>query len=422
MNPGTRSRWGLAIVLAAVCQAGFSQSLEFTPSQPIADQLITVTFTEPGVFFYCTGAPWQLAPVSGNTITLVSMVPPPGAITDCRAIPSPLPAYSTATTFLGPLPAGNYTVVWNIYQCQSQPCQQGTGTLLSSYTVPLAVAAAPPFDADQFALTGSWYNPPTSGQGLELEVYPDVHGAGSALLSGGWFTYDAAGNPQWVTLQGNLAASHGPTYFLAIGTNVGGNFNAPPITHAMQAGTASLTFNNCTDADLTYQFNDGRTGSIALVRLTPATACSNAVPAVSPAASPPNYVDVLHSGNWYDPATSGQGLLVDVVPSINTFFAAWYTYPPESEGLGPFNQRWFTLQDNAYTPGDLHLDSVPIVVTSGGIFNSPRVTTSVQVGTANVQFTSCNTMTLQYDFTQGEFKGLSGTIHEQAIDPPSGCR
>lgn len=279
------------------------------------------------------------------------------------------------------------------------------------------------FDADQFALTGSWYNPPTSGQGLEIEVYPDLSGAGTGFLFGGWFTNDAAGNPQWYTLQGNLSSSHGSTYPLAIGETTGGNFNAPPITRAVADGTATLTFYDCTHAALTYQFNDGRSGTIPYVRLTPASACSSVVPVASSATLPANYSDVMHSGAWYDPATSGQGLMIDIAPSINTFFAAWYTYAPQSKGLtGAAAQRWFTLQDNAYTPGNLNLTGVPIIATSGGVFNQPSNVTVTQVGTANIAFTSCTTMTLAYSFTQGEFSGLSGTIHEKAIVPLAGCQ
>jgi hypothetical protein len=297
-----------------------------------------------------------------------------------------------------------------------------TGVGGASDPLIMNVVSAAAFDSDQFALTGSWYNPPTSGQGLEIEVYPDLSGTGTGFLFGGWFTNDAQGNPQWYTLQGSLAASHGASYSLAIAESTGGNFNAPPITQAVADGTATLTFYDCSHAALAYKFNDGRNGTIPFVRLTPATGCSSSVPAGN-IAPPPNYADVLHSGAWYDPATSGQGLMIDIVPSINTFFAAWYTYAPQSEAqTGAASQRWFTLQDNAYTPGALNLNNVPIIATSGGVFNQPSNVATTQVGTANIAFTSCMTMTLTYNFTQGEFSGQSGTIHERAIVPLAGCQ
>lgn len=299
----------------------------------------------------------------------------------------------------------------------------GPGAGSGSLPMIVNVVAATPFDADQFALTGSWYNPPTSGQGLEIEVYSDLNGAGNGFLFGGWFTYNASGNPQWMTLQGNLSSSHGASYALAIGKNTGGNFNAPPITQAVAIGSAALTFYDCTHAALVYQFADGRSGTIPYVRLTSSIACSSAVPAVPPVQPPANYNDVLHSGAWYNPATSGQGLIVDLVPAQTTFFAAWYTYAPQTEGLaGLAGQRWFTLQSNDYVPGNLILSKVPIIATSGGIFNTPTQVNNVQVGTADVTFTSCTSMTLKYTFSQGEFSGLSGTIDERIIGPAAGCR
>lgn len=285
------------------------------------------------------------------------------------------------------------------------------------------IVAPTAFDADQFALTGSWFNPPTSGQGLELMVYPDLNGPGSAFLFGGWFTDDASSHLQWVTLQGNAASSHGSSYTLGIGLNTGGNFNALPTTATVADGTATLTFYDCTHAAMTYQFNDGRSGTIPYVRLTPPAACSSAMPAVAPSPVPAMYNDALHSGAWFDPATSGQGLLVDIVPSISTFFAAWYTYVPQSEGLsGLAGLRWLTLQAS-YTPGNLSLHDVPIISTSGGVFNAPTPVTNVQVGKADITFNSCTSMTLKYVFDQGEFNGLTGTINERFLGPvPNGCQ
>ena len=41
---------------------------------------------------------------------------------------------------------------------------------------------------DQFGLTGTWYNAATSGQGFVLVSYPDLAGAGTGVIAGGWFT------------------------------------------------------------------------------------------------------------------------------------------------------------------------------------------------------------------------------------------
>ncbi|HEY6563641.1 MAG TPA: hypothetical protein VIY86_04055, partial [Pirellulaceae bacterium] len=93
-------------------------------------------------------------------------------------------------------------------------------------------------DINQHGLTGSWYEAATSGQGFEVEVFPDLSGPGSGVTQVSWFTFDhtAAGGPErqrWYTLQGNVATGTASAP-LAIYQNVGGNFNAPPITAAQQ--------------------------------------------------------------------------------------------------------------------------------------------------------------------------------------------
>ena len=47
-------------------------------------------------------------------------------------------------------------------------------------------------DLDQHGLTGSWYEAATSGQGVEIEVFPDHIAQGVGVLQGSWFTFDNA--------------------------------------------------------------------------------------------------------------------------------------------------------------------------------------------------------------------------------------
>lgn len=283
------------------------------------------------------------------------------------------------------------------------------------------VVGAQAFDANQLALTGSWYNAATSGQGLTIQIYPDFVSSGVALLGGGWFTYDNAGNQRWLYLQGSMTSAHGATLDLGVYASSGGNFDAPPVTTAVNYGTATLTFYDCSNAALSFTFLDGRSGTIPYTRLTSSTGCTTAVPATVPQSLPPNYSDVLHSGNWYSPATSGQGLVIDIVPAQNAFVATWYTYAPQAKGLaGEAAQRWFSIQ-SPYTPGNLNLTGLPIFATQGGIFNNSTPINFSPVGTADLIFTSCGAMSLHYAFTQGEFAGLSGTIAEQRLGPVAGC-
>jgi len=66
---------------------------------------------------------------------------------------------------------------------------------------------------------------------------------------------------------------------------------------------------------------------------------------------------VAHNISWFDPITSGQALLFDVVPSTTTLVAAWFTIETgqvdNRAKIGAPEHRWFTLKadDTAEDPG-----------------------------------------------------------------------
>jgi serine protease len=273
-------------------------------------------------------------------------------------------------------------------------------------------------DLNQHGLTGSWYNPATSGQGLEVEVYPDLSpGNGFAQVS--WFTFDTAAgladHERWYTLSGAVT-SRQPSAALTIYQNTGGNFNAAPATMAQAVGTATLSFATCSSGELSYNFTDGsgRTGNIPLTRLTQNVTCATTTPF-------PANTDFAHSGNWYDPATAGQGFTVEVNPVSSYLFAAWYTYAPMGEAAGAAGQRWYTAQ-GTFTAG---LRSIPVTIyeTTGGVFNMPApAAQTVPVGSGTLAFQSCTAATFSYTFTGGSSSGLSGTINLSRVGPvPPGC-
>jgi hypothetical protein len=275
-------------------------------------------------------------------------------------------------------------------------------------------------DLNQHGLTGSWYEPATSGQGVELEVYPDLSAPGTGLAFMSWFTYDSvaggAERQRWYTAEGPVVTGQ-PSATLTIYRNTGGNFNAPPITAANPVGIATLSFDSCTTGLLSYSFTDGtgRKGSIPLIRLTQNVSCSTT-------SARPRNADFAFSGNWYDPATSGQGITVEVNPGSRALFLAWYTYAPNGVGAGPAGQRWYTAQA-AFTPG---MRSLPLTIyeTRGGVFDTstPPGQETVPVGTGTIAFPSCSAATFSYRFTGGSSAGLAGTINLSRVGPvPPGC-
>ena len=307
----------------------------------------------------------------------------------------------------------------------SNPVAVSVGVGGSPYTIaqfigPTSTSPSTTPDLNQHGLTGSWYEPATSGQGFGIEVFPDrSSGNGQALLS--WFTFDpvigGAEHQRWYTAQGEVVTGQS-TASLTIYKNTGGNFNAPPATNAQAIGTATLSFDTCSSGHLSYSFTDGTGGAdtIPLTRLLPNVVCSVTT-------SYPTDADFALSGSWYGGgATSGQGFMADVAPSVGAFFLSWFTYAPNGANAGAAGQRWYTAQ-GAFTPG-LRTIPVQIYETTGGIFGTrtPPDQRTVSVGTGTMAFQSCSAATFSYSFTGGSAIGMSGTIPLSRVGPlPPGC-
>jgi len=109
------------------------------------------------------------------------------------------------------------------------------------------------------------------------------------------------------------------------------------------------------------------------------------------------------AGAWFFPETSGSGFVIDIRPSDNLFFAAWFTYDVTTANkIGSADNRWFSVQ-GTYDGGSA--TDVPIFHTSGGIFDSSQEVSSEQIGTANFDFTDCNSAIVTYTITEGSLNG-----------------
>ncbi|HEX6792927.1 MAG TPA: hypothetical protein VF304_03675, partial [Casimicrobiaceae bacterium] len=140
------------------------------------------------------------------------------------------------------------------------------------------------------------------------------------------------------------------------------------------------------------------------------------------AAAKATNADFALSGNWYDPATSGQGFVFEANPLAPVVFFAWYTYAANGQAAGAAGQRWFTGQ-GSFTAGT-HTAPLTLYETTGGVFDTPTAAsqTSVAVGTAVVNFSSCTNATLQFNFTGGGNAGHAGMIALSRVGPvPPGC-
>jgi len=293
-------------------------------------------------------------------------------------------------------------------------------TAVLSLDLDPAVAA---LNYNQAGLGGHWYDTSTGGQGFGLEIYPGFAGPGTGQAFGGWFTYDTgtAGDvtkQRWYTFNG--PAGNGSLMIpVQIYRNIGGSFDAGPITNGVNVGSGALSFSSCSTGQFAYAFTDGsaRTGVIPIERLAPNVTCTAT-------GDGPTNPDFALSGNWFDPSTSGQGLVVEVNPNVPVIFMSWYTYAANGAGLGVEGQRWLTGQAG-FTPG-ARTFTMSLYQTTGGVFDQasspPPYTQAIVAGTATLTFQSCTRATLSYAFTAGANAGRSRTISLQRLGPtPPGC-
>jgi len=119
-------------------------------------------------------------------------------------------------------------------------------------------------------LNGAWYNTETPGQGILMEVFPDI-----PLLFGAWFTWDTTppddsesaviGDPnhRWLTFQGEY---NGDTATMPITLTRGGIFDEGAPVTGDPGGEMTIQFLGCSAAQASYEV-DGTTGSFAMSRL-----------------------------------------------------------------------------------------------------------------------------------------------------------
>jgi len=156
----------------------------------------------------------------------------------------------------------------------TSPCVLANGT-----TVPAQNANAPAqgFDARQ---SGSWFDPSTSGQGMQLTVIPAGNDY-AGLVFAAWFTFDPAkladdaAHQHWFTLQSDLTTASGGQITLPIYRTLGGSFDAAPTLDTVQVGHATLSMQGCDKARVDYQFDPsevahgfaGLVGTVNLVKI-----------------------------------------------------------------------------------------------------------------------------------------------------------
>lgn len=109
------------------------------------------------------------------------------------------------------------------------------------------------------------------------------------------------------------------------------------------------------------------------------------------------------AGAWYNPATTGQGFVIDIDPSNQFIFVAWFTFETESLKVGAAEHRWLVAAGN-YLGGTAQ---IPIFLTTMGRFDDPQPVSNEEVGVMTLSFNDCESGLIEYDLTSD---GLQGEI------------
>jgi hypothetical protein len=160
-----------------------------------------------------------------------------------------------------------------------------------------------------------------------------------------------------------------------------------------------LAFSDCNNGQMNYVLDHwGLEGTMSLQRGIPGSdgVCRQLAGISTQAVDINDGMD----GAWYEPDTTGQGILLDVHPDPdggNFVFAAWFTFGDDTAS----GQRWLTAQ------GGFQGSTADIEVyeSTGGQFDTPGGVTTDPVGTLRIDFSDCSQAVLTYSLGEGETAG-----------------
>lgn len=112
-------------------------------------------------------------------------------------------------------------------------------------------AASQPLPIDGY-LSGSWYDPTHSGEGILTQVY-DQNGT-IRTFAATWYTFDSSGRPFWLVAAGSFTIGATSIQNLPVFYRTGGGFagNFTPPLAQPSWGTMSVSFPNCNQMTFTY--------------------------------------------------------------------------------------------------------------------------------------------------------------------------
>lgn len=149
----------------------------------------------------------------------------------------------------------------------------------------------------------------------------------------------------------------------------------------------------------------------------------------APSLAPDQPVGAEHSGQWYDPQSTGQGLFLDVEAGTQRWFASWFTYMASAEA-GSYTAaglrrrlRWHSMLGQGDAASGMHIAGT-LYSTGGGRFDGGTPQTA-PVGQAFLRAIDCNTLEFAYaipDPDDAAAPVLTGARRLQRLGPaPAAC-
>jgi hypothetical protein len=240
-------------------------------------------------------------------------------------------------------------------------------------------------------LSGAWYDPARSGEGIVLEMLP----SGKAIAV--WFTYPAtggAGDQAWLIADSGVVEGNAIQFDLVYrpqGGVFGDKFDASAVRREVW-GTLRLEAAGCNAVRVRYSGANGfGNGERQYTRLTAIdeAQCSGAR---AVAASGARSAQGLRSksGAWYVPARSGEGWLLEELPGDRVSIY-WFTFDPQGNqafvtGVGQRNGNTMTFGELYRTRG----------TRFGDAFDASKVEL-LPWGTLTMRFENCARVTVDYN-------------------------
>ncbi len=257
-------------------------------------------------------------------------------------------------------------------------------------------------DAAMARISGSWFSPARSGEGVLIERF-NAHQA--TVL---WFTYAPAGETESLVWLGGVGEIDGNGIHVADvrrfhGARFGAAFNPADVVVAPW-GSFDLAFDGFDIANNAARLQLRYTGPATYGSGTRAMERLQAVGPDHTTRDPlrPDFPrDWQYSGTWFDPARGGEGflLLSSGAPNQRQSGLVWFTYDLDGKPL------WLSgaaVEQN----GRLRLT---LYRTAGGRFGNafdPAAVSAAPFGEVDIAFDGCERATLEFSASDSRYSGV----------------